>query len=998
MLLGVVLFLFVTSQNSSPVPLGNISTQVIDVDVNSTESPHNATGAFSSETQGSYLATPRLPPIGRRPWNGTLPKTVKLTLMPDTSSLSDDDLLELTMVKVVRVSPAPRSSRAFVSDCSYDPTMPASSTAALDGVESSEDRCQSCELDDDGLPLDDEQELAPGEKEDAAAEQIFIDGLDALLARQALHKALRVGLLDAGTFSAEERRRRPLADQAAALCKCLVNKDETTCSGKTSFCDTLPQTKVPSGILDVSETNISHLAAHSLEFFRAVSVLKLENNQLGSIDDGAFFNMSSLRNLSLSQNRLTDLGENVLKGASNLVELLVSYNKFNNLSMVTRATTAITAPSLLHLSIGGNNFSVVRRQDFAAMRNVPIQDLQLHENRIQHIEPYAFKDLKHLRRLRLRRNHLEIAEVVEMITAMQNSTLEVIDLSMIGKYSIVELRPVLDAIANSSITALQLNHYCFPFLFKIHFPALDKLKVLTLAQCGISVIYENTFEEFVSLEQLDLSDNYLSYVPSAVLLPNLHSLDLSRSEQLPYFSRFSLYQYRFRDMVNLRYLDLSNNRIVNLERGAFVGLENLTVLMMKNSEIRQVANFTFSMMENLSELYLSNNPLNNQVFEYTWQGLTKLAVLFLDNCTISTSDLYLRETPRLEILNMKNNFIQTLTHATFGHLRFLSAVDLSHNDLLPWEERVFDFPPNLTRVYLSHNSITHVTTAMVDDFQNLRLLKLGFNPYRCTCELYEWLLWEEANSPSYGVLYPVTSDIKDCVCDSPRVFRNISVLDFYSLSNKSPCAVEPSTRMLFTLLPVAVSGMLVAVGIRLLYRNRWYLRYWLFKLTSKRWVKKLRKDSSGYLYDAFVSYSSEDADFVLEMIENLEKISPYYRLCVYERDFEIGNVISECILESITTSRKTILILTDHFAKSHWCRWEMNLVQCRLFEQTRDDLILVKLGKIRRRHLTPTIRYLMRTRIYIEWGPSAQQQQLFWERLRTALRRPGGLPHLPRTV
>ena len=96
--------------------------------------------------------------------------------------------------------------------------------------------------------------------------------------------------------------------------------------------------------------------------------------------------------------------------------------------------------------------------------------------------------------------------------------------------------------------------------------------------------------------------------------------------------------------------------------------------------------------------------------------------------------------------------------------------------------------------------------------------------------------------------------------------------------------------------------------------------------------------------------------------------------------------------------RKSILILTDHFAKSHWCRWEMNLVQCRLFEQTRDDLILVKLGKIRSRHLTPTIRYLMRTRIYIEWGPSAQQQLLFWERLRTALKKPGGTPELPRTV
>ena len=75
------------------------------------------------------------------------------------------------------------------------------------------------------------------------------------------------------------------------------------------------------------------------------------------------------------------------------------------------------------------------------------------------------------------------------------------------------------------------------------------------------------------------------------------------------------------------------------------------------------------------------------------------------------------------------------------------------------------------------------------------------------------------------------------------------------------------------------------------------------QMTSKRWLKWLRKDNEGFLYDAFVSYSSEDAGFVSEMIAQLEKTPPFYRLCVYERDFEIGNVISECILESINTSR-----------------------------------------------------------------------------------------------
>lgn len=51
-------------------------------------------------------------------------------------------------------------------------------------------------------------------------------------------------------------------------------------------------------------------------------------------------------------------------------------------------------------------------------------------------------------------------------------------------------------------------------------------------------------------------------------------------------------------------------------------------------------------------------------------------------------------------------------------------------------------------------------------------------------------------------------------------------------------------------------------------------------------------------------------------------------------------------------------------------------------------LVMVKLGEVASTHMTPTLRYLLRTRIYLQWDPDHRKQRLFWEKLRAALAPP----------
>jgi len=161
-----------------------------------------------------------------------------------------------------------------------------------------------------------------------------------------------------------------------------------------------------------------------------------------------------------------------------------------------------------------------------------------------------------------------------------------------------------------------------------------------------------------------------------------------------------------------------------------------------------------------------------------------------------------------------------------------------------------------------------------------------------------------------------------------------------------------------------------------------------------------------YKYDAFVSYNVNDSDWVFnKLVPSLEELSfdntesgiekskesiqrNNVRLCVYDRDFIAGRPISECIAESIRTSRKVILVISNNFALSPWCRFETDLAHNTLTDQNREGLILIKLEEIDNEMLekvAPQLHFLLKTRIYLSWSSDLKEQEIFWKKLRRAL-------------
>ena len=142
-----------------------------------------------------------------------------------------------------------------------------------------------------------------------------------------------------------------------------------------------------------------------------------------------------------------------------------------------------------------------------------------------------------------------------------------------------------------------------------------------------------------------------------------------------------------------------------------------------------------------------------------------------------------------------------------------------------------------------------------------------------------------------------------------------------------------------------------------------------------------------YEFDAFVSYSAEDVDWVKKHLPRLET-NYNIRLCFHDRDWLPGREIIENIVQSIENSRMIVLIVSNAFAISQWCHMELAMIQTKMFETNHDNVVLVLLEELSDCNVSPRLKIQMQKQTYIEWpADSVTGQQLFWAKLSQTLNR-----------
>ncbi|GLG94125.1 Toll-like receptor Tollo, partial [Gryllus bimaculatus] len=273
--------------------------------------------------------------------------------------------------------------------------------------------------------------------------------------------------------------------------------------------------------------------------------------------------------------------------------------------------------------------------------------------------------------------------------------------------------------------------------------------------------------------------------------------------------------------------------------------------------------------------------------------------------------------------------------------------------------------------------------------QVLREVDLGGNPIDCSrCAvlgLQEWL-GQEAR-PKVLVL----GEDRPLTCRYPASERGRPVVDLQG------AVLEACRQGVVAAVSVAVVAAVGGALALLALRFRLELTYVVHVLRANHRVGGARR--AGRLpdaadaereFDAFVCYSKHDRAWVLgELLPRLEGGNPRYRLCLHERDFPLGSLIVQNIVECMARSRRTLMVLTPSFVDSQWCQWELEMAMQHLLEGASDFLVLVELERLETRTLPRLLRILLDTRTFLEWpagdpGGGAAVETA-WQRLRAAL-------------
>jgi len=672
-----------------------------------------------------------------------------------------------------------------------------------------------------------------------------------------------------------------------------------------------------------------------------------------------FSNCTSLNNLKIQTKTLYDVQPMSFMHFPMLKTLDLSYNNGLGLRNISRAWwglqfTNITKLVLTRLTPDSIGAASLTADFFAYLDLTKISFLMLDRNNIVDMEPKLSKSLRYLEHIDLSYNRISNAASL-ILDLWKLRHLRYLDFSHQTK-RYVEQRERRSA--QPSLSRNHFNDLIIPRHTSVNNESsentadfFEKCKTLPLQQCSNIKNHASKFP---------LPDDGSWCLPAG---PKVEVLKLSESLDVNYYNMPSII------ILGGAHLKVIEYRLNGLEivRGPLIVSQPMTNVIFDFSENRfsciapDAFSITVKMGSIIKELILSGNKLGMQM-KADVNGITFKDFVHLDKLNLANNGIKRLPTgifsklPNMNVLNLSQNSLRQIEFQ-FSHMKMLQVCDLSYNLLTTLE------------------SDTLQKFSALMETSNLTISLLG-NPIQCSCETYYFLQWisqhrkQLTNFVDYSCLY------------KGKVVRFSNLTEIVLVDLNFQCSKQIAVIVSATLLGLVLILLSIAVCC---YRYRWELRYFCLKLAQRSRQYQLLNDDVMFTYDAFVVYSNEDSDWVLEeLIPHFEDCTDYqsFRLCVHERDFLPGEYIIGNIWSRMEDSRKVIMVISRNFARSNYCNYEIELARMLSVEKARNLLVPVMLENVKMEDMSDSLRWIVRKLTYIEWPQWQPDREEFWRKLR----------------
>ncbi|KAJ3491553.1 hypothetical protein NLG97_g5571 [Lecanicillium saksenae] len=329
------------------------------------------------------------------------------------------------------------------------------------------------------------------------------------------------------------------------------------------------------------------------------------------------------------------------------------------------------------------------------------------------------------------------------------------------------------------------------------------------------------------LNYVDLSARNLVTIPISLYLKaaDIISLNLSRNLSLDVPRDFIQSCKQLRDIkfnnnearklplslsraAKLTYLDVSNNRVEQLDNAELDTLTGLLKMNLANNRLTHIPPY-FNAYQALRTLNISSNFLDTfPTFICELQSLVDLDLSFN---SIGELPDEIGQLKNLEKLLITNNRLGSAVPETFRDLISLRELDIKYNHITNID--VISELPKLEILYAAHNQIS----SFVGGFERIRLLKLNSNPLNkfeiiAPVPTLKTLNLSHAQLASIDSAFAYMMNLEQLVLDKnyfvslPQQIGALSRLEHFSIANNSVGELPPQIGCLTELRVLDVRG------------------------------------------------------------------------------------------------------------------------------------------------------------------------------------------------
>uniref|UniRef100_A0A3Q2ZWD6 Slit homolog 1 protein n=1 Tax=Kryptolebias marmoratus TaxID=37003 RepID=A0A3Q2ZWD6_KRYMA len=521
------------------------------------------------------------------------------------------------------------------------------------------------------------------------------------------------------------------------------------CSLASGSCP--PMCSCSNNIVDCRGRGLTAIPAHLPE---AMTEIRLEQNGIKSVPPGAFTSYKKLRRIDLSNNQISEIAPDAFHGLRALNSLVLYGNKITELP--SGVFDGLVSLELLLLN--ANKIHCIRATVFKDLENLAL--LSLYDNKIQSLAKGTFSSLHSIQTLHLAQNPFVCDCNVKWLSDFLRSN----PIETSGARCASPRR-----LANKRIAQIKSNKFRCSAKEQYHIPGSEdrhlsyecNSKPVCPAKCrceanvvDCSNLRLTKFPEHLPpyTEELRLNNNDLSMLEatgafkglSQLKKINLSNNKISEIEDSAFEGASSVVELHltanhlesvrgsiFKGMEGLRMLMLRNNRISCIHNGSFTGLTNVRLLSLYDNQLSTILPGAFDMLPNLSTLNLLANPFNCDC-RLSWFGAWLRSRRIVTGNPRCQSPAFLREIPLQDVAVPDFRCEDGMISCAPGpqcptQCNCMDTVVRCSNKHLQALPR--GLPRNVTELYLDGNQFTSVPKELAS-FKYLQLVDLSNNKIR----------------------------------------------------------------------------------------------------------------------------------------------------------------------------------------------------------------------------------------------------------------------------